>query len=73
MFNVFFLLSLGPSLWHTSYPICGRSQQSPISIDVSQVVVNNSLEPFNFESIKDVTNLNMTLENNGHSGRYKLS
>ena len=62
----------GPSLWHNSYPICGRSQQSPISIDVSQVVVNNSLEPFNFESIKDVTNLNMTLENNGHSVEIDL-
>ena len=67
------MLSLGPSLWHTSYPVCAGSQQSPISIDVSQVVVNNSLEPFNFESIKNVTNLKMTLENNGHSGRYKLS
>ncbi|CAC5379890.1 CA [Mytilus coruscus] len=62
----------GPTFWPKSYPNCGGQQQSPISIGVSEVVVNNSLPHFNFDHIKNVTNLKMTLENNGHSVQIDL-
>ncbi|XP_071180426.1 carbonic anhydrase-like isoform X2 [Mytilus edulis] len=62
----------GPKFWPNSYPNCGGQQQSPISIGVSEVVVNNSLPQFNFDHIKNVTNLKMTLENNGHSVQIDL-
>lgn len=62
----------GPETWVQNYPLCAGKQQSPISIDVSKVVVNTNLTQFNFKNIHNITNVKMTLENNGHSVQVDL-
>nr|AZF86135.1 carbonic anhydrase 4-like protein [Tridacna squamosa] len=66
--------TLGPDHWHLDYPHCGGIKQSPISIDTNQVVVDTArLRPFVFEGYDDVRDINVTLENNGHTVQVDLN
>ena len=59
----------GPDHWHLSHPHCGGVKQSPIDVLTKDVIVDTDrLEPFEFIGYDTVSNINMTLENNGHTG-----
>ena len=66
--------SSGPQHWHLDYPHCGGVKQSPIDIDTNDVIVDSShLQPFMFSGYDSVSNVNMSMVNNGHTGEFSLS
>ena len=66
--------SSGPQHWHLDYPHCGGVKQSPIDIDTNDVIVDSShLQPFMFSGYDSVSNVNMSMVNNGHTGEFSSS
>ncbi|XP_052213016.1 carbonic anhydrase 2-like [Dreissena polymorpha] len=66
--------SLGPDHWHIDYPHCGGTHQSPIDLQTRDAVVDPThLSPIVFYGYDRVSNLNYTLENNGHTVQIGLN
>lgn len=66
--------SKGPDYWHLDYPHCGGVKQSPINVVTSDVIVDTDrLRPIVFTGYDAVYNVNMTLENNGHTVQVDLN
>ncbi|CAH1780553.1 unnamed protein product [Owenia fusiformis] len=59
----------GPNVWKNSYPICGRSQQSPVDIDPTKSIFEAKLSsPFVFGNYdKPYSSKPVKIKNNGHS------
>lgn len=65
--------NLGPTHWHIDYPVCGGHKQSPININTEQVILNKSLSSFVLTGYQNITNVNMSIQNNGHTVEIDLS
>ncbi|XP_052802891.1 carbonic anhydrase 2-like [Mya arenaria] len=66
--------SMGPDHWHMDYPHCGGVKQSPIDIRTGEVVVDPThLAPIVFSGYDQVSNIQYTLENNGHTVQVDLN
>ena len=65
----FDVIFAGPSHWHEDYPNCAGVMQSPIGIDSTKVTFDVSLLQFGFKGFAERINENMTMENNGHTGK----
>ncbi|KAH3884995.1 carbonic anhydrase 2-like [Dreissena polymorpha] len=66
--------SLGPEHWHLDYPHCGGIRQSPIDLQTRDVIVDQTyLSPLYFSGYDRVSNLDYTLENNGHTVQVGLN
>ena len=63
-------LFAGPNHWHLDYKHCGGVKQSPIDIATNDVIIDKShLKPFNFTGYDSEQNGNMSMVNNGHTGK----
>lgn len=62
------LYCIAPRRWPEEYRTCGGTRQSPIDIQINQVVVDDSLEPFDLRDLENLNNIRMTMKNNGHTG-----
>ncbi|XP_045171211.2 carbonic anhydrase-like [Mercenaria mercenaria] len=66
--------SLGPDHWHLDYPHCGGVKQSPISVVTNDVIIDmERLTPIVFRGYDVVSNINYTVENNGHTVQVDLN
>ncbi|KAM9425922.1 uncharacterized protein KZ484_014890 isoform 2-T2 [Pholidichthys leucotaenia] len=61
-----------PSKWKDHYCHCGGTRQSPINIKTSDVVLNNDLQPFEFEGFSSDNAIEYIM-NNGHTVKCKLT
>ncbi|KAL5017481.1 hypothetical protein ScPMuIL_007070 [Solemya velum] len=64
---------IGPENWGREYPHCDGTSQSPINIDTSAVTLLSTLGQLVFTNYDIVTDVNLRLENNGHSVQVDLS
>ena len=66
---LFFCIA-GPLHWGNTYKACGAAKQSPIDIpEPNKLEYDSSLGPFTFTGYSDLTEADMSIKNNGHSGR----
>ncbi|VDI19862.1 Hypothetical predicted protein, partial [Mytilus galloprovincialis] len=54
-----------PQSWPRLYPECSGRRQSPINIDATQVVIDTTLEQFDFSNINTIHDSRMTIVNHG--------
>ncbi|XP_041348642.1 carbonic anhydrase 2-like isoform X2 [Gigantopelta aegis] len=65
---------LGSSHWHVDFPACGGNRQSPINIDLSKVIVNQSLSSFDLTDLHKIEGIEMKMENVlGHTVEVDVS
>ncbi|NWH79948.1 CAH4 anhydrase, partial [Piaya cayana] len=62
-----------PRQWHLTDAACKGSKQSPINIVTKTVTYRESLKPLEFEGYDVKGSSKWTIENNGHTGKLKLS
>ena len=71
--NIMLTFFTGPQHWHLDHPHCGGVKQSPINIETNDAIVDIShLQPFLFTGYNSVENVNMSMVNNGHTGKSIL-
>ncbi|ESO96292.1 hypothetical protein LOTGIDRAFT_239347, partial [Lottia gigantea] len=62
----------GPSYWANSYVDCGLNKQSPINIELAEVIVDTDLPDFNISSFNNIEGVEQHLENVfGHTAEVK--
>ncbi|XP_060074603.1 carbonic anhydrase 2-like [Ylistrum balloti] len=64
---------IGPEHWHKNYPKCGGRSQSPVSIETTLVVYDEALKGMQLDGYNSVSEVNMSLTNNGHTVRVDLT
>ena len=63
------LFSLGPAYWSNSYSLCAGQNQSPVDIDLDNVVNDDTIGAMTFTDYDSTSGYTMTLKNNGHTGK----
>ncbi|XP_076106380.1 carbonic anhydrase 6-like isoform X3 [Mytilus galloprovincialis] len=56
-----------PSQWPIEYRTCGGRRQSPVHIEMKDVVLNQQLGALDLNDINVINNIRLTLKNNGHT------
>lgn len=64
----------GPLHWGDTYEACGAAKQSPIDIPYpTDLQYDANLGAFNFTGYSDLEQADLSIKNNGHTGRYKTN
>ena len=61
----------GQDHWEDHYPYCGGAFQSPINIQSELLRFDPTLRPVEVQNYNVLPNEQLTLGNNGHSGKQK--